>query len=147
VDIARTTCEFPSFALITAFITEIAAGADFKVVRIKNRLDEEFDASLSCGYRDVLISVLIGLPGGRFHVSEIQATLAGLLSVKRNGGHGGYNVDRAWGGDGRAATEHVGTCGGLSFFFGLFFIFRSLAHFQQAPLLCSLSPFVTCVTM
>ena len=63
----------------------------FKVLLIKNRLMLAFDASVSGGYRDLLLNLRCLATG---HIVELQITLKGLIDVKAGGGHANYAIAR-----------------------------------------------------
>ena len=65
--------------------------AGFKVLLIKNRLMLAFDASVSGGYRDLLLNLRCVATG---HIVELQITLKGLIDVKAGGGHANYAIAR-----------------------------------------------------
>ena len=58
---------------------------------IKNRLMLAFDASVSGGYRDLLLNLRCLATG---HIVELQITLKGLIDVKAGGGHANYAIAR-----------------------------------------------------
>ena len=63
----------------------------FEVLLIKNRLMLAFDASVSGGYRDLLLNLRCLATG---HIVELQITLKGLIDVKAGGGHANYAIAR-----------------------------------------------------
>ena len=63
----------------------------FEVLLIKNRLMLAFDASVSGGYRDLLLNLRCIATG---HIVELQITLKGLIDVKAGGGHASYAIAR-----------------------------------------------------
>ena len=75
------------------------------MLRIKNRLNPAFDASLTGGYRDLLVNVHFPATN---HIAEIQITLTGLLDVKKSGGHTMYKAARLLDLMEPAVAEHVG---------------------------------------
>ena len=80
-------------------------GRTLRVLRIKNRLNPAFDASLTGGYRDLLVNVHFPATN---HIAEIQITLTGLLDVKKSGGHTMYKAARLLDLMEPAVAEHVG---------------------------------------
>jgi hypothetical protein len=66
----------------------------FAVLLIKDRLMLAFDASVSGGYRDLLLNLRCVATG---HIVELQITLKGLMEVKVGGGHTSYAVARVHG--------------------------------------------------
>eukprot|EP00301_Raphidiophrys_heterophryoidea_P027423 c9650_g1_i1.p1 GENE.c9650_g1_i1~~c9650_g1_i1.p1 ORF type:complete len:936 (+),score=230.98 c9650_g1_i1:67-2874(+) len=72
-----------------------AGGLTLEVLRIKNRLNEQFPAATeSGGYRDILMNVRLGKAGGG-HVCELQIHVKGFLELKHAGGHESYSVARS----------------------------------------------------
>ena len=69
----------------------LGSHAGFKVLLIKNRLMLAFDASVSGGYRDLLLNLRCLATG---HIVELQITLKGLIDVKAGGGHANYAIAR-----------------------------------------------------
>jgi hypothetical protein len=63
----------------------------FAVLLIKNRLMLAFDASVSGGYRDLLLNLRCFETG---HIVELQITLKGLIDVKAGSGHANYAIAR-----------------------------------------------------
>ena len=63
----------------------------FEVLLIKNRLMLAFDASVSGGYRDLLLNLRCFETG---HIVELQITLKGLIDVKAGSGHANYAIAR-----------------------------------------------------
>ena len=69
----------------------LGSHAGFEVLLIKNRLMLAFDASVSGGYRDLLLNLRCLATG---HIVELQITLKGLIDVKAGGGHANYAIAR-----------------------------------------------------
>ena len=69
----------------------LGSHAGFEVLLIKNRLMLAFDASVSGGYRDLLLNLRCRATG---HIVELQITLKGLIDVKAGGGHANYAIAR-----------------------------------------------------
>ena len=69
----------------------LGSHAGFAVLLIKNRLMLAFDASVSGGYRDLLLNLRCLATG---HIVELQITLKGLIDVKAGGGHANYAIAR-----------------------------------------------------
>ena len=74
-----------------AVLEMLRSHAGFKVLLIKNRLMLAFDASVSGGYRDLLLNLRCLATG---HIVELQITLKGLIDVKAGGGHANYAIAR-----------------------------------------------------
>ena len=69
----------------------LGSHAGFEVLLIKNRLMLAFDASVSGGYRDLLLNLRCLATR---HIIELQITLKGLIDVKAGGGHANYAIAR-----------------------------------------------------
>ena len=86
---------FETLRDITACLTLISADPDVVILRIKNRLDPDYDAGLSGGYRDVNINLRFASPatarlGIGTHVCEVQLMLLGVAKLKSDEGHRNY---------------------------------------------------------
>eukprot|EP00301_Raphidiophrys_heterophryoidea_P006438 c12598_g1_i1.p1 GENE.c12598_g1_i1~~c12598_g1_i1.p1 ORF type:complete len:969 (+),score=255.88 c12598_g1_i1:493-3399(+) len=69
-----------------------AVKVEMTLVRVKNRLDPNFNAaSASGGYRDMLLN--LRMADG--HLCEVQLQLRGFLDLKHGGGHNLYTVARS----------------------------------------------------
>ena len=80
----------------------------FAVLLIKNRLMLAFDASVSGGYRDLLLNLRCVATG---HIVELQITLKGLMEVKAGGGHASYAIARVHGLFERRSYRYEGALG------------------------------------
>ena len=76
---------------VKAVLKILGSHAGFEVLLIKNRLMLTFDASVSGGYRDLLLNLRCLATG---HIVELQVTLKGLIEVKAGGGHANYAIAR-----------------------------------------------------
>ena len=76
---------------VKAVLKMLGSHAGFEVLLIKNRLMLAFDASVSGGYRDLLLNLRCLATG---HIVELQITLKGLIDVKAGGGHANYAIAR-----------------------------------------------------
>ena len=76
---------------VKAVLEMLGSHAGFEVLLIKNRLMLAFDASVSGGYRDLLLNLRCLATG---HIVELQITLKGLIDVKAGGGHANYAIAR-----------------------------------------------------
>ena len=76
---------------VKAVLKMLGSHAGFAVLLIKNRLMLAFDASVSGGYRDLLLNLRCLATG---HIVELQITLKGLIDVKAGGGHANYAIAR-----------------------------------------------------
>jgi len=80
----------------------------FAVLLIKDRLMLAFDASVSGGYRDLLLNLRCVATG---HIVELQITLKGLMEVKAGGGHASYAIARVHGLFERGTYRYEGALG------------------------------------
>ena len=74
---------------------EPVSGLQIVIVRVKNRLDKNYDASLSLGYRDVAINLRVLADeafnlGVDSHVCELQLILHKVAKNKSESGHRRY---------------------------------------------------------
>jgi hypothetical protein len=72
---------------MTACLKTIAEDPDAEVLRIKNRLDPDFDSAQSAGYRDVSLSLCIVTDESRslgidLHVCELLLLLRAFHALK-----------------------------------------------------------------
>jgi hypothetical protein len=87
VDVCRQTVIFRTVEGIIACLASIAKDPDIKILRIKNRLNPEFDARKSAGYRDVALNLQIVTEqtkalGIDAHVCELQLMLQSVAELK-----------------------------------------------------------------
>lgn len=95
VDVCRQALVFESIAELHTCVETIMADSEVRLVRVKNRLDHEFDASASLGYRDVALNLQIH---NQFttslcvnhHVCELQLVPYVFAKVKSTEGHHRY---------------------------------------------------------
>jgi hypothetical protein len=96
-DLARITivCD-DEFALKNVLLKLQAAVKEKKatIVRIKFRLDEEFDAMEAGGYRDVLLNMFFPAQEESEHMVELQLNLKKFVLIKDGGGHASYAIAR-----------------------------------------------------
>ena len=92
---------------VLAVLKMLGSHAGFKVLLIKNRLMLAFDASVSGGYRDLLINLRCLATG---HIFELQITLKALIDVKA-GGYASYAVARMHGLFQRETYHYEGALG------------------------------------
>eukprot|EP00960_Hanusia_phi_P046778 758034-Hanusia_phi.AAC.1 len=99
VDVVRQCIVFDSVDSLWACLQAIIEDPELEIIRIKNRLDFEYKAERSAGYRDVAMNVKLhtcesqrlGLTG---HVCEIQLVLKEVMMLKTVVGHKRYVVFR-----------------------------------------------------
>lgn len=93
MDACRGSLIFDSADELLSCLDKLAAEA--MVVRLKNRLDPNFNALRDCaGYRDLQVSIAWPLPMPKkhraVHVCELQLHLKTLFKLKTDGGHRRY---------------------------------------------------------
>jgi hypothetical protein len=87
VDLCRQSIVFEDVNSLADCLRAISADQEVQVVRVKNRLDAEYNAQQSGGYRDVSLNIRIvnerakqlGLSG---HVGEVQLLLKSVAELK-----------------------------------------------------------------
>jgi hypothetical protein len=104
LDICRQAIVFEGFRDLSACLGLIAADPDVQILRIKNRLDPDYDASASGGYRDVNINLRLRTGAARrvgvdSHVCEVQLLLLDMALLKSSEGHQHYVSGRNLRGD------------------------------------------------
>ena len=77
LDVCRGGVVLEDDGLIPIMVQRLRLHPEIKIVRIKNRLDPQWDDKLSAGYRNVMLNVCINSPETRrlnvdHHVAEIQ---------------------------------------------------------------------------
>ena len=95
VDVCRQAIVFEELKDISACLGSITADPDVAILRIKNRLDPDYDSDLSGGYRDVNVNLRFASPfaallGIETHVCELQLILRGVAELKSDEGHRNY---------------------------------------------------------
>jgi len=99
MDLCRQAVIFESVHDIVRCLKEIAKDPSVVVVRIKNRLDRNYDSSISAGYRDVVLNIRILTSetlrlGLETHVCELQLILKKFAELKHEEGHKRYVIYR-----------------------------------------------------
>ncbi len=87
VDVCRKQIIFERHEDLLTCVKLILDDAELRIVRVKNRFDNSYNAAISCGYRDVsfnirivtLETVLLGLDT---HVCELQLSLLPIACIK-----------------------------------------------------------------
>jgi hypothetical protein len=87
VDLCRQSIVFEDVDSLACCLRFIIADRDVQVVRVKNRMNPEYNAQQSAGYRDVSLNIRIvngwaeqlGLSG---HVVEVQLLLKSFAELK-----------------------------------------------------------------
>jgi hypothetical protein len=87
VDLCRQSIVFDSAGDLAACLAAIYWDAGVEVLRIKNRLDPEYDSARSAGYRDVGVNLRLVTPetralGVSAHVCELQLLLRRFAELK-----------------------------------------------------------------
>jgi hypothetical protein len=87
VDICRQSIVFEDAAGVAACLAAVRADKEVLVLRVKNRLDPNYDATVSAGYRDVainlrIISTATEKLGIDMHVCEVQLLLLPFALLK-----------------------------------------------------------------
>eukprot|EP00291_Cryptomonas_curvata_P000851 CAMPEP_0172185550 /NCGR_PEP_ID=MMETSP1050-20130122/20237_1 /TAXON_ID=233186 /ORGANISM="Cryptomonas curvata, Strain CCAP979/52" /LENGTH=748 /DNA_ID=CAMNT_0012859559 /DNA_START=169 /DNA_END=2415 /DNA_ORIENTATION=- len=95
VDLCRQNIVFCDTQDIATCLHTIRMDPDILVVRIKNRLDISYNASMSAGYRDVMINLRISNEltkalGVDRHLCEVQLIPLLFAELKNNEGHQRY---------------------------------------------------------
>ena len=90
-DLARMTFICEDAATVMAVLTFIRGNAQWTILRIKDRLHRQHDASATGGYRDMLLNVQDNTSG---HIAEIQITFRRFFTIKSGGGHAVYKLAR-----------------------------------------------------
>ncbi len=98
-DIARITIICGDEFALKSVLLKLKTAVDKKittVVRIKFRLDEEYDAMEAGGYRDILINMFFPPQEEKEseHLVELQLNLKIFVEIKDGGGHASYAVAR-----------------------------------------------------
>jgi arabinogalactan endo-1,4-beta-galactosidase len=87
VDLCRQSIVFEDVDSLAGCLSAIIADREVQVVRVKNRMDLEYNEQQSAGYRDVALNIRIvnerakqlGLSG---HVGEVQLLLKSVAELK-----------------------------------------------------------------
>ncbi|EKX38216.1 hypothetical protein GUITHDRAFT_115559 [Guillardia theta CCMP2712] len=98
-DVVRQTIVFKELRQLVECVEVIINDPEVEVVRIKNRLDPDYDASTSGGYRDVGINLRVIHEGAKRwgvagHVCELQLLLEEFVALKSAEGHKRYVIFR-----------------------------------------------------
>ena len=87
MDVCRQSITFDSVSDMAACLRAIREDDSVAVVRVKNRLSPAYDATTSCGYRDVNLNLCIDTPatrrlGVQTHICELQLCLKDFALIK-----------------------------------------------------------------
>ncbi len=112
-DIARITIVCDDEFALKSILLKLKTAVDKKIttiVRIKFRLDEEFDAMEAGGYRDILINMFFPPQDEKEseHRVELQLNLKEFLKIKDGGGHASYAIARMLQAFDAAAVTYTG---------------------------------------
>ena len=100
-DLVRCSLVFDTFAQMEAALDLILADSAIRILRVKNRFAEDYDAvTESCGYRDIQLNAVLTQQvlteageielGLHEHVCEIQFHLRPIYELKNEAGHKRY---------------------------------------------------------
>lgn len=78
-DLARMVVVCPKFSTVTQVLTVLNLSDGWKVLRIKNRLMDAFDATKCGGYRDMLVNLRCTATR---HVVEVQLVMHSMYHIK-----------------------------------------------------------------
>ncbi len=97
VDLCRHNIIFNDTMDIVVCLRMINADPDIRVVRVKNRLDTDYKASISRGYRDVMINLQISNEltkalGVDLHVCEVQLIPQQFAQLKVHSYYSNYTI-------------------------------------------------------
>ena len=95
VDVCRQSIVFVTVQDLLSCLNAIAVDPDVVLLRVKNRLDPDYDAAMSAGYRDVNIvlrlrTALTAWLGVDGHVCEVQLVPQAVAELKSAAGHCNY---------------------------------------------------------
>ena len=111
-DLARITIVCDDEVALRSVLVKLttAAGNEITIVRIKFRLDEQFDAMEAGGYRDILINMFFPPREEKEseHMVELQLNLKKFVEIKDGGGHASYAVARMLQAFDAAAVTYTG---------------------------------------
>jgi hypothetical protein len=87
VDICRQSIVFEDAECLTSCLEAVLSDKEVLVLRVKNRLDPNYDATASAGYRDVAINLRVVSAvteelGIDMHVCEVQLLLLPFATLK-----------------------------------------------------------------
>ena len=87
MDLCRQSIVFEDLAGVAACLAAVRADKEVRVLRVKNRLDPDYDAAASAGYRDVALNLqLVSAQAGQLrvdlHVCEVQLLLLPFAQLK-----------------------------------------------------------------
>ncbi|EKX41057.1 hypothetical protein GUITHDRAFT_112793 [Guillardia theta CCMP2712] len=92
LDVVRQSIIFKDLDHLCDCLDKIARDPEIEVVRIKNRLDPDFDSKISGGYRDIginlrIVSTQTKKEGVEGHICELQLLLEDFHKLKTLEGH------------------------------------------------------------
>ena len=78
---------FPNLEGLLECLEEIRHDSEIRILRVKNRLDASYDATLCAGYRDLALNLQIVNPtteqlGVETHICELQLLLLPFAELK-----------------------------------------------------------------
>ncbi len=112
-DLARSTIVCENVEALKRVLVELKAAVDSNlatIVRIKFRLDKNFDAMEAGGYRDILMNMYFPPKeeNESEHLVELQLNLKEFVDIKDRGGHASYAVARMLQAFDPAAVSYTG---------------------------------------
>ena len=89
LDVCREILVFDTLLDLIAMLQTLRDDPDVKIMRIKNRLDPNYDSAESAGYRDVLVNICIDNAetsslNVHYHVAELQLILRSVYERRLN---------------------------------------------------------------
>ena len=112
-DLARITIVCDDEFALKNVLLKLKTAVDIKIiniVRIKFRLDAEYDALEAGGYRDILVNMFFPPQeeSESEHIVELQLNLKKFVQIKDGGGHASYAVARMLQAFDAAAVTYTG---------------------------------------
>jgi hypothetical protein len=94
-DVVRQAVVFDTIPDMTLMIGALHNDPEIKVIRVKNRMATSYDASRTCGYRNVLVNLCLQNDITRYfninmHICELQLVLKEVVEVRTMNGHTCY---------------------------------------------------------
>ena len=81
-DISRCTVVVDSIEAVLRIVEALMESKSLKVIRVKNRLDSEYDSAPIGGYRDVQLMCLVETDSGVMRFGEVQVNLRDFVQMK-----------------------------------------------------------------
>jgi len=95
LDLCRQNCCFKTVRDLCSCLEAIRDDVEVRVLRLKNRMDLDYNGASSAGYRDVAMNVKINTEttrklGVQDHICEVQLILVCFAELKNDQGHRRY---------------------------------------------------------